>query len=149
MENQQSGVACYLCINLGFTIFYIVALAENPGVSEVGCAKVMYYTFIITVASGLLSLCTAFLKKDKVATELNDISVPEMCFTCVFSVGVIVNCSLLLDQVLNISQECEEQVEVFNLFWVAAQMQAYLFLSAMGLIALAFFCVGFCAIVAK
>merc|ERR1719250_589245 len=92
----------------GVIIFYIVALAENPDVSEVGCAKVMYYTFIITVACGLLSLCIALLNRNNVATELNDVSVPQMCFTCVFFVGSIVNCSLLLDQVLNISKECKE-----------------------------------------
>jgi len=154
MGNPEAAQFCYFAVALGFNIFYIVALAESPEVSEIPCGKVMWYTLCISTGMGLGALLMFFYNKDKLKNvqeqqSLEDSSPAALCFGCLWCIGALVNCSLLMDQVLNISSDCKQEIEVHNLFWLAVQIQAYSFLAMLGLIALMFFCLGFCAIIIK
>jgi len=131
---------CIITSLLGFAIFYIVALATSPEVSEIGCGKVMWYTLCIQTAFLCLSIPMTFFKR-KQLEQLKDINLQdpkdlanpasksETCISCLLSIGMMVNNALLLDQVLNISSECQAQIESHSLFWHAAQIQAYSFLA--------------------
>merc|ERR1719397_1855922 len=73
----------------------------------------------------------------------NPASALETCISCLFTIGMVVNNSLLLDQVLNISSECQALIEGHRLFWHAAQIQAYVFLTGICLVGF-FCCCGCC-----
>jgi len=148
MANVPVSFICSMSIILGFAIFYFVAIAESTEVSEIGCAKVMWYTVCIGTGNTILGGLFDMYKRNQVqqlqeqlqamqsSSELNlesPFSPTEMGIGCLVFIGALVNCSLLLDQVLNIDSECKAAVEKYNLFWIAAQMQAYLFLSFLGI----------------
>jgi len=142
MAEGLLAAACFITPMLGFAIFYIVALAMSPDVSEIGCGKVMWYTLCIHTGCLCLSIPMIFFKR-KQLEQLRDIqqnlqdpkdlanpaSKSETCISCLLSIGMMVNNALLLDQVLNISSECQAQIESHSLFWHAAQIQAYSFLA--------------------
>jgi len=143
------AAACCITPMLGLGIFYVVALAMSPEVSEIGCGKVMWYTMCIQTGVLLLSIPIFISKREQLEqikeiqqhlqdpSELkNPASATETCISCLLTIGGLVNNSLLLDQVLNISSECQAQIEGHSLFWHAAQIQAYCFLAGMCLIGL-------------
>jgi len=148
------AAACCITPMFGLGIFYIIALAMSPEVSEISCGKVMWYTMCIQTAALMLSIPMILYRKEQLE-ELKDLNlqVPsdlrnpasktESCISCIISIGMIVNNALLLDQVLNISSECRAQIEGHSVFWHAAQIQAYFFLTAMSLIAFCC-CCGCC-----
>jgi len=162
MGDFPVGFACYICVTLGFFTFYLVALIQSPEVSEISCAEVMWYTMCIGTGFGIFS-CLYQIYKRKQLQELQkqlqemqksnemslDLDSPfsalEMSLQCLVSIGMLVNYSLLLDQVLNIDSECKAELDKYDIFWVAAQMQAYLFLTAMSIFGFICCCCGCCA----
>jgi hypothetical protein len=142
MADIGGGFVCYISVLLGFIIFYIIALVESTEVSEISCGKVMWYTVCIGTGFGVLSIPVQIYKREQLQQQMEQLkniqnsknmespfSATEMCFQCLITIGVLVNSSLLLSQVLNIDSECEAEIEEYNLFWIAAQMQAYMFLT--------------------
>jgi len=148
------SMICCDAVMLGLGIFYIVALAMNPEVSEIGCGKVMWYTSCIGAAFLILVIPASFAKREQLKelqnlqdpTEIkNTASTTAQCITCLICIGITVNNSLLLDQVLNITSECRRQIEGYTLFWHAAQIQAYCFLGGVCLVGFVC-CCGCCCI---
>jgi len=74
---------------------------------------------------------------------LADIGMLEW-LACLILIVFCVDNALLLEQVLNISFECQAQIEGYRLFWHAAQFQAYAFLSILCFTAGFFLCFGCC-----
>lgn len=124
-------MACYLCFALAFQIFYVAALSENSDVGEINCGKGMWYSSIlITVLGWICPLIVCYYYNEPLR-YVWEYSTMAICIVCLWSVSAVVNFSILLDQVLRISPGCKEQVEEFKLFWDAAQIQAYGFLTFM------------------
>jgi len=155
MVDSRLGAACCMLPILGIGIFYVCALAMNPEVSEIPCGKVMWYTMCICAAAVLMSIPVMLKQKDQLE-QLKDlqrlqdtkqfenpVSGPASCLACLISIGLFVNNALLLDQVLNLSSECQAQIEGYGLFWHAAQFQAYAFLATICLMGF-FCCCGCC-----
>jgi len=155
MVDGRLAVACCVTPFLGLAIFYVCALAMNPEVSEIPCGKVMWYTMCIQTGALLLGIPIMLYKKEQLE-QLKDlqnlqdpkqfenpVSGPASCLACLINIGMFVNNALLLDQVLNISSECQAQIEGHSIFWHAAQFQAYAFLSTICLIGL-LCCCGCC-----
>jgi len=153
MAEGQTAAACCIVPMLGLGIFYIVALAMDSEVSEISCGKVMWYTMCIQTGFLVVGIPLFFSKRDQLE-QLKDIqanlqdtsqlknpaSTTDTCISCLLTIGSLVNNSLLLDQVLNISSECQALMEAHSLFWNAAQIQAYLFLTAVCFVGLSCCC---------
>jgi len=137
---------CYCWCTLGFSIFLAVVLAGSPEVSEISCGKVMWYNMCICACQGFGSILILTLAFLFAYVSPDDVEVPSVLaavavfFFFLWCVTSVVNCSLLLEQVLNISSDCQRQIEEYNLFWVAVQIQAYSLLGILGLIALNMCC---------
>jgi len=149
IAKECAQCCCFFCLSLALMIFYAVALSESPEVSELSCGKVMWYTLCVTTGQGFASILILCVR---MMNYLSDPDIDEeplydaICCWFVYAVSSFVNSSLLLEQVLNLSTDCRQQVEEYKLFWFAAQFQAYSWLGVLGLIALYFSCFIFCGI---
>jgi len=133
-------VACMSC-------FYITALIKDSGVSQIGCAKTIWYLTVLITCLQVLNV----INRAGAVMKLGNHQVDTRSFffwhkskhLCrlflLIQVVKIISMAILFYKIVSISHPCRKSMQGYNMFWFAAELQAYLFIIIFGMLAVLLF----------
>jgi len=135
-----------LGLSLCLLSFYITALISDSKVSEISCAKILWYLTLLN--TNLEMVCAlnrigAVIILGNHETTLNTIffwhkSKALALGFLLCQVSEFFAKGILFYNIVSMSSSCKERISEHSMLWHAAELQAYIFIISVGLLAVAF-----------
>lgn len=131
-----------LGLNVCLLSFYISALRANSEVSEIRCAKLIWYSLVLNTFLDLicaLNRIGAIMLLGNHETTLKTIffwhknkRIATVFLLC--QLVEFISKGMLFNDVVSIKPYCKETIMAHGIIWVAAELQAYIFIIAAGVL---------------
>jgi len=135
-----------LGINLCLLSIYIVALKWGPEILEISCAKNLWY---LTLLDAIVELISSINRVGAMAVLGDHETTPSTIYSWHKSqsvTGLFLICQvtqflakgMIVDNMIWMSSSCKKTIQRHTTFWLVIELQAYIFIVSVGILAVIF-----------